>query len=299
MLREAPKTIQLLRLLNEFQYLTVRQLEVLGMGKRNTVYKFISRLQKERKPLLRLQKYQIAQSYERPKNVDGFVMMTPYGADALQDFDGLEDNELSYKKTASPPQDKYFHRRNQVDFQIATALFCEQKKVELVFYHTDYDVSGSNRNSTPENRLRSRTRVMLGDIPFIPDGLFMVRATPKQEYLFALEVYNGYSTKRVLSQLNKHVACIENGIIGREYGVLNKRKEQHPDRPQYLGCRVAVVFDSQEAMLSVLKRVTQKIGLMSLEKYFIFNTIDRIKENYASNWYNVHGQPNSSLFVKK
>lgn len=138
--------------------------------------------------------------------------MTKAGALMLAEADRIDIQEISYPvETPKVFGQDYFHRLATIDAHISLRNFCERYDIEVEFFHSYY----MRKNEKNGERL---SRVELGDGYFIPDGIFALRLPNGRRYLFALEVYNGRDTARVLHQLTKHAQCFADGTISRKYG---------------------------------------------------------------------------------
>jgi hypothetical protein len=54
--------------------------------------------------------------------------------------------------------------------------------------------------------------------------------------------------------------------------------------------RVLLTFDSEAAMRSVLGRVRDDHQFAEAEPYFAFNTLDRVKQDFARGWFYYSGR---------
>lgn len=124
----------------------------------------------------------------------------------LLEYGDLEENEVLVPKGKSTlfTQD-YFHRKMTIDFQIAITLESEKQGMSVPFFDRYFDKEGSARNGS----LTSIARISLGKTAFIvPDVVFLLEQGENQ-YFYCGEIYNGKDTKRVVTQLKKHVRALE------------------------------------------------------------------------------------------
>jgi hypothetical protein len=149
--------------------------------------------------------------------------------------------------------------------------FAEKYGCAVRFFHTYFDTDGANRGTPPTDRLRRLTKVPLDRFHLIPDGIFLVATPDSKNHLFALEVYNGRDTQRVHKQLRKHLQAQAEGAIATAYGLT-------------LPYRVLLTFDSEAAMRAVIGRVRDDGQFAESEPYFAFNTLDRVKQDFARGW---------------
>ena len=285
-----PAEIRYLDALNTYQFLTVEQFSRLGFGHPQSIRRRLRELSSGKKSVIgRYGDYKRPQHGKYPKKLHSIYFMTEYGARTLEAFQGLDEDSIAYRKCTKPPVSQYFHHLNTIDFQIETIRFCAEKEIDLRFFHTYLDRSGSNRNSPPTERLKSKTRVLLDwygeETAFIPDVIFQAVVNDQYSSFYTAEIYNGYSTDRVLRQLKKHVLALEQGVISKAYSI-------------EMGWRVLVVFDQEAAMRSVLRRVKDVLRLENPNRFFVFNTLDRIRKDFHSGW--VHGDGSAGeVFIRR
>jgi hypothetical protein len=203
--------------------------------------------------------------------------MEKRGANLLADTFQLDPEEVSYEKVKPPFLQDYYHRVATIDFHIELDIFAKRMKCEVEFFHTYFDTEGANRGTPPANRLRRLTKVKVGKYHIIPDAIFLLRDPEGKQHLFAVEIYNGFDTKRVVKQLQKHVQAQSEGAISDAYGLA-------------LPYRVLLVFDTEEAMQAALKRVKETPDFAEMGSYFAFKSMNGLKRDFAFGWRYLNGQ---------
>ncbi len=90
--------------------------------------------------------------------------------------------------------------------------------------------------------------------------------TSKRKELFAIEVYNGTDTNRVHQSLVQHLLALKDGQPSRQFQL------------DY-GSRVLCVFELDSCKVQVMKRLCEDEHFAFAKEYFLFKTLDEVKEN--------------------
>lgn len=101
--------------------------------------------------------------------------------------------------------------------------------------------------------------------------------TPKRKELFAIEVYNGTDTNRVHQSLVQHLLALKDGQPSRQFQL------------DY-GSRVLCVFESETCKIQVMKRLYEDKRFVSAKDYFLFKSLEEIKENVFEGWWLFDGE---------
>lgn len=262
--------IEVLRLLNQYRFLTNPQFLRLGLVKeRTSIYRILDRFKGGNRPYIGQKDFGFIAGKGK---LNRLYYMEKRGAKLLADTLRLDENEVNYEKVKPPFLQDYYHRVSTIDFHIELDLFAKKNECEVLFFHTYFDREGANRGTPANQRLRSLTKVKVGKYHLIPDAIFSLLDPEGKKHLFAVEVYNGHDTKRVIKQLQKHVEAQSEGSISTAYG-LN------------IPYKVLLVFDEEAAMKSALKRVKNTSDFAEMEPYFAFNSLDQVKENFSTGWH--------------
>lgn len=96
--------------------------------------------------------------------------------------------------------------------------------------------------------------------------------TPKRKELYAIEVFNGNNTNRVYLSLLQHLKALSVGQPSKQFK-LN------------YGSRVLCVFESENNMVSVMKRLQEDERFKKSKPYFLFKTLEEvIKGDVFEDW---------------
>lgn len=261
--------VEILRLLNRYRFLTNPQLLRLGLVKESTsIHRLLRRFKDGKRPYIGGKDFGFIAGRGRLHRI---YYMEKRGAKLLADTLRMDEDEISFEASRPPFLQDYFHRVATIDFHIELDLFAEQHECEIKFFHTYFDTEGANRGTPPDQRLRRLTKIPLGKYHLIPDGIFLMNTPDGKQHLFALEVYNGRDSKRVHKQLEKHMQAQAEGAISEAYGLA-------------LPYRVLMTFETEGAMKAVMSRIQGDSQFSNSEPYFAFNTIERLREDFARSW---------------
>lgn len=161
----------------------------------------------------------------------------------------------------------YFHRTNAIDFQIELYLYVLKRWGNILLYDTYYDYYGSAKKHT----IKAKTKLLFEDGTFfIPDAICKIKLD-NQIKIYSFEIYNWFNTKRVISQLHKHIQSLHEWLPSI---ILNEK----------IGSKVLLLFDTKVHMDAVINRVIWDNTFLNFRKLFLFNYIDSIKSDFDS-WY--------------
>ncbi len=96
--------------------------------------------------------------------------------------------------------------------------------------------------------------------------------TSKKKELFAIEVYNGADTNRVHQSLVQHLLALKDGQPSRQFQL------------DY-GSRVLCVFESETCKIQTMKRLFEDERFVSAKEYFLFKSLEEMKENVFEGWW--------------
>jgi hypothetical protein len=214
--------------------------------------------------------------------------LTEGGAKYLAEAWRVDPKEINYPRGVKLFSRDYFHRSATIDFHIELRMFAERFHANVEFFHTYFDTKGANRAEDPENRLQRLSKVPLGkDGFFIPDSIFSLRTADGERYLYAVEIYNGIDTKRVHTQMEKHIIALGEGKISDLYGFPNAH-------------RVLCIFESDAALMAAEKRLREdELFSEQMRKQFALSTLSRLRGNFACNWQFLEKGRNTIFDTKK
>lgn len=95
--------------------------------------------------------------------------------------------------------------------------------------------------------------------------------TPIRKELYAIEVFNGMNVQRVHTSLLQHLMALKEGEPSKQFGV------------EY-GSRVLSVFELETCKTQTIKRLFEDERFAFAKEYFLFKTIDELKENVFEGW---------------
>ena len=95
--------------------------------------------------------------------------------------------------------------------------------------------------------------------------------TQVRKELFAIELYRGEDASRVHKSLFHHLQALAEGQPSKMCG-LN------------YGSRVLCIFESANNKLMVMKRLCEDERFTQAKSYFLFKTIDELKQEVFENW---------------
>ncbi|MFZ6775018.1 replication-relaxation family protein [Undibacterium sp. SXout7W] len=263
--------VRVLETLTRYRFVNTNQMLDMGIyASTQNASRGLKRMRDVPHPLIKRVQFGIT----RQGKPSDLYYITPHGAEILADGHGLD---VDSAKVPIMRKTLFFadiwHRVHTVDFAIAFDAWCSQNGAEvhdLAFY---FDKTGSQRGT---EKLRAKTKVDLGADWIIPDGHFFFDYQGKPE-LVLLEVYEGADTKRAVEQLEKHILALNEGTPSLKFKI---------DRAH----RVAVIFETSQAMLHVLRRLQDSPVFPRYKDYFIFSDMAGIKAGFGSNWLDVSGK---------
>ncbi len=95
--------------------------------------------------------------------------------------------------------------------------------------------------------------------------------TPKRKELYAIEVFNGNNTNRVHNSLLQHLKALSVGEPSKQFK-LN------------YSSRVLCVFETENNMQNVMKRLQEDEHFKKSKSYFLFKTLEQVKINIFEGW---------------
>ena len=101
--------------------------------------------------------------------------------------------------------------------------------------------------------------------------------TPKRKELYAIEVFNGNNTSRVHTSLLQHLKSLSFGQPSKQFK-LN------------YGSRVLCVFETENNMVSVMKRLQEDERFNKSKPYFLFTILEEVKVDVFESWWLFGGE---------
>lgn len=276
--------LQILEQLNNFRFLTVKQMIELGIAKNKET---ISR------------NIRILTDKEGKNGHIGFIDFGTFptigrlarihyllkkGAILLSEALQIDESEINHPKGVKMFSRDYFHRLQTIDLHISARKFSKQYSLVFDFFHTYYEHTGANHSNNPNQPKRQAlTKIALQDSYFIPDCIFQMTDIDGKKWLFTGEIYRGHTTQRTQKQLLKHLVSLQYASISNTYGY-------------HRAVKVLIVCEEQGAMLALQKRLRNDPLFNNVASFFLFATLEQIKDNFAGGWLDFNGN-NRNLFV--
>lgn len=166
----------------------------------------------------------------------------------------------------------YHHRLATIQFHIKLFIYLVQNNWTIKTFDTYFDKTWSNRIDA---NLKAKTKLIFKDGSyFIPDAICLYEKENKPQ-IITFEIYRGKDTKRVLKQFVSHLQALTEGLPSKAF---NKK----------IGSRVLCLFDTKEAMISVIKRFNQDSKFHNFDNLFIFNYLENWDVNFNT-WHDCYG----------
>lgn len=256
-----------------YKFLTVSQIVRLGVkSDRRNLSKPLRLLLSGRRTLIQRIDFGVLPTIGRLEHV---YFLTKYGANYLIENLGYELENIKIPKGETLFARDYFHRKNNVTFEILFRQFVVKSGFEVLFFDTYYDMTGAN-NSRQTKRLTAKTKIEFGDDYLIADGIGLFQDS-QEKHLLAMEICNGKDSKRIANQLRKHLLALSAGSLSLQHG-LNKNS------------KVVCVFEFESCLEAVIRRLRELKEFSSFEKYLLFNTLEKIEIEFFSGWQLFSGQ---------
>jgi hypothetical protein len=266
---------KILRELAQYKFLTVSQLDRLGVGYKKRIYDNLKKLVD--KGLIKHADYKSLLRYG--KQLERIHYLTPKAAKLLvENTPNLHYDNIRYPKSSTTIfTHDYLHRVSSVNTQIAINEWLHANDFTLIYYDTYFDVVGSRKKEDTEP-MRTVTRIDFGNGYFLdPDGIVVFEKAAKTK-IFLIEVYNGKDTKRVLEQLRKHVYVVKHGLAASKYNIKTTAK-------------VISTFENESNMKAVMERckIDPYFQFEGIENYFFFGLAEIANEDFEHGFINLKG----------
>lgn len=264
---------KILLALARYKFLTVSQIQMLGISDATYSRKLLKNMVDRGKPFVKYVAFGVHPKIGKLENV---YFLTAFGKDELVKGMAMGESEIRFPKGTSTMffQD-YGHRRNFIFSQIVFYEWATKEGFTIERFETYFDQSGSNRKGGNAEAL---TKIQLGEFGFfMPDGVMVLRRGADR-FLYLFEMYNGKDTKRVLEQLEKHALCLALGTANEKYQV--KR-----------GCRVVAIFEFERSQQAVLDRIAKDERFTKIADFFFFKPLDSLLTgDLREGWKNLRGE---------
>jgi len=253
---------EVLEALARYKFLTTDMLLCLNiMTDRGNLNRELKRMREFKKPLIHTIGFGV---HPKMGKLSSFHTLTLHGVEMLTNGMHYEEEDIKYLKgTASVFHRDYFHREAMIYFQMLLDDWCRVHGHQVVFFDTYFDPVG---NSKKDKNLTSRTKISIeGNRSLYADGLFELYSLDGKPSYFAIEMYRGKDTGRVMQQLRSYVKALAHGSINDKYGWKK-------------AVRVLLVFEHQANLEAVLNQVSKDRLFENMRELFLFKTYEEIFE---------------------
>ena len=250
---------RVLEALARYKFLTTGQMLWLGiMTDRANLNRELKKLRDRKKPLLTTISFGVD---PRIGKLENFHTLTLHGVSYLREQMQLPLEEIKHLKgTSTVFHRDYFHRLSTINFMIALDLWSIDQMKEITFFDSYFDTTG---NANKDKNLVSKTRIDIpGQKSLYADGIFTL-SSPEGNLLFAVEVYRGKDTARVMQQLRLYAYALGSGAINEKY-----------DYGQAI--RVLLIFDQPGNMEAVLEQLATDPFFEHVRPYFLLKAYQDI-----------------------
>lgn len=264
---------QILLALARYKFLTVRQIQLLGISDVTYARKLLKNMSGRGKPFVKYVSFGV---HPKIGKLENMYFLTHFGKDELMKGLGLSGENIRLPKGTSTMffQD-YNHRRNFIFMQIAFYAWADKEEFSVVVFESYFDQAGNNRK---DGNAEALTKIAIGGGEyFMPDGV-LVLDREGEKYLYLLEMYNGKDTKRVLHQMEKHAKCLALGSANEKYQVKK-------------GSRVVAIFEFERSKQAVLERISTDERFSMVADFFFFKSLDQVlNSDIREGWVNLRGE---------
>ena len=274
------KESDVLVFLAKYKFLCSSQFTKLGLYKnKGDVTNLLKPMAEQKKPLIGVIKFPTDPTIGK---LEYIYYLTKFGEKAvLEDLDYPQEKIKKIKSKPISTKD-YFHRKSTIDFHIGLNQWLQNNNGEIKFLNYYFDKMGTFRDK--DKTIREINRFYLNDNrSFIPDITVKFKVN-NESYIFLFEQHNGKDVKRLADQLHVHLLAIHEDVVSKK---LKFDKYN----------RVAVVCEEESVKDSIIQRLQKTDVFNNFYNFFIFKTIDELKEDFFNNWTLINGEQVS--FIQK
>ncbi len=267
------KKEEILTYLAKYKFLTVSQLETLGVSSKQC----IQRDTKTLRDIKLTNRLECAFTAKLGK-LEDVHFLTARGAAALAQEGIMEIEEIQVPSNNQPSFFKdYLHRIKTINCLIAFDLWTAKTERTSVFFDTYYQKIGSHRNKSYTGVLQAKTRLYFDNGKwFEPDGIFMYENEQGERTLATIEMCNNRNTDKIEKQVKNHLLAFQDGLV--------KKKYEH-DKGNY----ILFVFSEADIMKFTIDRLMKNPNIMKAEPFLLFKALDRL-DPFGSNWVTLTGE---------
>jgi len=259
------KHIAILIALSNYKFLSYSQMLRLGIDKHKTnLSTSMNQLKSTRYPFVKSIPHRFGTEMKH--------YLTKKGATVLNEYYDTPIEEIKFPKgtIVQDTQDEK-HRTSTIDCEIEINLHCEKEDATILMSDRYFDKVGDNRIN---KNLKSKTAFLFNKNNSVKADLITMIQTSSQKELFVLEIENGKDSKKALEKCENHAKAIMLGSLNEK---LNFKQ----------GYRTLWVFEYESIMIATIERLQNNRLLQKLQEYFLFKTLEGVKENIFDDWLNL------------
>ena len=275
-----PTEFGILEGLRVYRFLTVPQMEKLGIGKqKGQITHVLPDMVRRNKPYIgRI----VPGTLPKLGRLPNVYYLTEHGAMTIADAQMLDRDTVKYPKRVTMTSVHFWHRTRAIDCHIAVQKWAAQHHHRIDFYHDYFDYTGSNRSKTKAPQ-QSVTRIAFSGGSIIPDAIFQLTDDSNKTRLCALEMYNQNRPQRTFEKMLEYCHAIS------EHALINAF--QYPSAP-----RILMIFELEAALTSHLARARQHPSLKDYHQFFFFKTLADFEGDFHTGWRTLNGGIWKDLF---
>ncbi len=221
-------------------------------GSKNYLYKTMVSLYEAERPLVKKLTFATDPRYGQ---LPYLFALTRLGRDFLVKKYGLRSRDIFLMRAYKFHRD-YWHRRKTIAVRIAIEHATRSAKGVVMEYLTYFD------------RMKP---LCIGEKYYLPDSILHIRSSEPKDLIFCLEVHNGWNVKEIVSQLENHIAILQNGELAKRFGLP-------------IDHRVLNIFEHPACMKRVLERIKDDPKFKYMRYYLLFKTYENITRNPLRDW---------------
>ena len=270
---------KILEALAKYKFLTIPHMLLCDIGTRDYTYawKQASSLRDRGKPLASTKDYRSIDAVDKGRR-HSIYNLTAEGKKVLVEELDFPVEDIKMPRNGKTISDaRYYHRVDQITYEIILDKWAEIKNLEIPFFHRDFDYTGNNRRG---ERLHALTRIELGNEAFfIPDGAYKLASGDGKEIFHLFEYERGDKTRKALQKIHKHAEAMTFRSTHRKFN-LNENKSY----------RVVFLFETESLKNLVITQAKKDESLSLVGKYFICKSIETMEQDdFFDRWENLQG----------
>ena len=261
------QTLETLKSLAVYQYLTAAQLVEVGVSKsvpslrNNTLRPLIN----SKPPLIMLHDLgKIAGGGRYPY----LYFLSEAGAKLVEAHLRYPGGKICFPKSEVRFKFDALHRISFIDFHIAFKNWLKTTDVELEFFDCYFETIKTTWRQ--RGRPESKTGIRGGEDYIEPDGVFMFQAKGKKR-LCLVEYHRTTAPNEIIKKLNLFLKVMSSGLPSQKY--------QH-DKANF----VLSVHENATTMRTTMYRLLTVEGFTNFLPLFHFNTLAQVKKEFAVGW---------------